>query len=168
MRLRELAARLKKQRFVSIVGAGGIGKTTVALALAHRLLPKFQGAVHFLDLATIEDPRLLASTLATQLGLVSDQPSPDILTFLREQRLLLVFDSCEHLIEAIATLTENIFRDAPQVHILATSREALRAEGEQVHHLPPLECPPPRCGIVDSDAGAQLSCGAVVREAGHQ
>jgi predicted ATPase/DNA-binding winged helix-turn-helix (wHTH) protein len=141
--VRQLAARLKKQRFVSIVGAGGIGKTTVVLALAHRLLPKFQGAVHFLDLATIEDPRLLASTLATQLGLVSDQPSPDILTFLREQRLLLVFDSCEHVIAAIATLTENLFRDAPQVHILATSREALRAEGEQVHHLPPLECPPP-------------------------
>jgi predicted ATPase/DNA-binding winged helix-turn-helix (wHTH) protein len=139
----ELAARLKKQRFVSIVGAGGIGKTTVVLALAHRLLPKFKGAVHFLDLATIEDPRLLASTLATQLGLVSDQRSPDNLTFLREQRLLLVFDSCEHVIGAIATLTENIFRDAPQVHILATSREALRAEGEQVHHLPPLECPPP-------------------------
>jgi predicted ATPase/DNA-binding winged helix-turn-helix (wHTH) protein len=139
----ELAARLKKRRFVSIVGAGGIGKTTVVLALAHRLLPKFQGAVHFLDLATIEDPRLLASTLATRLNLVSDQPSADILTFLREQRLLLVFDNCEHLIEAIATLTEDIFRDAPQVHILATSREALRAEGEQVHHLPPLECPPP-------------------------
>jgi len=141
--VRELAARLKKQRFVSIVGAGGIGKTTVVLAVAHRMLPKFQGAVHFLDLATIEDPRLLASTLATQLGLVSDQRSPDNLTFLREQRLLLVFDSCEHVIGAIATLTENIFRDAPQVHILATSREALRAEGEQVHHLPPLECPPP-------------------------
>jgi predicted ATPase/DNA-binding winged helix-turn-helix (wHTH) protein len=139
----ELAARLKKHRFVSIVGAGGIGKTTVVLALAHRLLPQFQGAVHFLDLATIEDPRLLASTLATRLNLVSDQPSAAILTFLREQRLLLVFDNCEHLIEAIATLTEDIFRDAPQVHILATSREALRAEGEQVHHLPPLECPPP-------------------------
>src|SRR5258708_27194169 len=55
----------------------------------------------------------------------------------------MVFDNCEHVIGEIATLTENIFRDAPQVHILATSREALRAEGEQVHHLPPLECPPP-------------------------
>jgi predicted ATPase/DNA-binding winged helix-turn-helix (wHTH) protein/acid phosphatase family membrane protein YuiD len=141
--VRELAARLKKHRFVSIVGAGGIGKTTVVLALAHQLLRKYEGAVHFLDLATIEDPRLLASTLAAQLGLASDQPAQDIPTFLREQRLLLVFDNCEHVIGAIATLTENIFRDAPQVHILATSREALRAEGEQVHHLPPLECPPP-------------------------
>jgi predicted ATPase/DNA-binding winged helix-turn-helix (wHTH) protein len=142
--VRELTAQLRKQRFVSIVGAGGIGKTTIALTLAHRMLAEFEGAVHFLDLGAVEDSRLLASLLASQLGLVavSDQPLPVILTHLREQRVLLVFDSCEHLIEAIAALTENIFRDAPQVHILVTSREALRAEGEQVHHLPPLECPP--------------------------
>ena len=142
--IRELTAQLKKQRFVSIVGAGGIGKTTLALTLAHRMLAEFEGAVHFLDLGSVEDPRLLASLLASQLGLatVSDQPLPVILTHLREQRMLLVFDSCEHLIEAIAALAENIFRDAPHVHILVTSREALRAEGEQVHHLAPLECPP--------------------------
>ena len=141
--VRELTARLKKQRFVSIVGPGGIGKTTVALALAHRMLGEFQGAIHFLDLGALEDPRLLASMLASQLGVgaVSEQPLPAILTFLREQRMLLVFDSCEHVIRAVAALTENIFRDAPDVHILTTSREALRAEGEQVHHLPPLECP---------------------------
>ena len=143
--IRELTAQLKKQRFVSIVGAGGIGKTTIALTLAHRMLAEFEGAVHFLDLGAVEDPRLLTSLLASQLGLVavSEQPLPVILTHLREQRMLLVFDSCEHLIEAIAALAENIFRDAPQVHILVTSREALRAEGEQVHHLAPLECPPP-------------------------
>jgi predicted ATPase/DNA-binding winged helix-turn-helix (wHTH) protein len=142
--VRELSFQLKKQRFVSIVGAGGIGKTTIALTLAHRMLAEFEGAVHFLDLGAIEDARLLASLLASQLGLVavSDQPLPVILTHLREQRLMLVFDSCEHLIEAITALAENIFRDAPQVHILVTSREALRADGEQVHHLPPLECPP--------------------------
>ena len=143
--VRELTAQLKKLRFVSIVGAGGIGKTTIALTLAHRMLSEFQGAVHFFDLGAVEDPRLLASLLGSELGLVtvSDQPLPVILTFLREQRMLLVFDSCEHLIEAIAALAENIFRNAPQIHILVTSREALRAEGEQVHHLPPLECPPP-------------------------
>ena len=142
--VRKLTGLLKMHRFVSIIGAGGIGKTTVALTVAHRMLAEFAGAVHFLDLGAVEDPRLLAGLLASQLGLtaVSDQPLPVILTFLREQRVLLVFDSCEHLIEAIAALAENIFRDAPQVHILITSREALRTEGEQVHHLPPLECPP--------------------------
>lgn len=140
----DLLTRLKAQRFVSIVGAGGIGKTTIALALAHRLVAEFQGAVHFLDLAPIDDPRLLPGMLASQLGLMSvtDQRLPLILTSLREQRMLLVFDSCEHIIERAATLTESIFRDAPQVHILATSREALRAEGEHVHHLEPLACPP--------------------------
>ena len=142
--VRELTAQLIKERFVSIVGAGGIGKTTVALILAHRMLAEFEGAVHFLDLGAVEDSRLLASLLASQLGLVavSEQPLPVILAFLREQRTMLVFDSCEHLIEAVAPLTENIFRDAPETHLLVTSREALRAEGEQVHHLPPLECPP--------------------------
>ena len=69
--VRELTARLKKQRFVSIVGAGGIGKTTVALALAHRMLGEFQGAIHFLDLGALKDPRLLASMLAHHLGVVA-------------------------------------------------------------------------------------------------
>src|SRR5271169_5224436 len=112
--------------------------------LAHRLFSGFQGAVHFLDLAAIEDPRLLPGMLASQLGLaaITDKQLPVILMSLREQRMLLVFDSCEHVIETVANLTETIFRDAPQVHILATSREALRAEGEHVHHLSPLACPP--------------------------
>jgi predicted ATPase/DNA-binding winged helix-turn-helix (wHTH) protein len=152
--VRELTTLLKKQRFISIVGAGGIGKTTIALALAHRMLGEFDGSVHFLDLGAVEDSRLPASLLASQLGLVavSDHPLQAILALLRERRMLLVFDSCEHLIEAIAALAENIFRDAPQVHILVTSREALRAEGEQVHHLPPLECPPYKESLTASQA----------------
>jgi predicted ATPase len=140
----ELAAQLKKHRFVSIVGAGGIGKTTVALGLAHRLFAEFQDGVHFLDFAGLKDPRLLVRMLASQLDLVtiSEEPLPVVLAHLGDQRILLVFDNCEHVIDAVAALTENIFRDAPQVHILVTSREALRAEGEHVHHLSPLACPP--------------------------
>jgi predicted ATPase len=142
--VRDLAKRLREQRFVSIVGAGGIGKTTVAIAVAHEVLSEFDGAVQFLDLASIEDPQLVAGALASQLGLsvVSENALPAILAFLRERRVLLVFDSCERVIETAATLAENIFRDAPQIHILATSRESLRAEGERVHHLSPLGCPP--------------------------
>jgi predicted ATPase/DNA-binding winged helix-turn-helix (wHTH) protein len=142
--VRELTRRLREQRFVSIVGAGGIGKTTVALAVAHEVLPEFAGGIHFLDLAAIENPQLVAGVLASQLGLsvVSENPLPAILAFLHERRALLVFDSCEGVIETTAALAESIFRDAPQVHVLATSRESLRVEGERVHHLSPLECPP--------------------------
>jgi predicted ATPase/DNA-binding winged helix-turn-helix (wHTH) protein len=143
--VQQLARRLREQRFVSIVGAGGIGKTTVALAVAHEVLSEFSGAVYFLDLASLEDPRLVPGALASELGIsvASDNPLPAILAFLGEQRVLLLLDSCEHVIEVVAALAENLFCEAPQVHILATSRESLRAEGEQVHHLSPLECPPP-------------------------
>jgi predicted ATPase/DNA-binding winged helix-turn-helix (wHTH) protein len=142
--VRELTRRLREQRFVSIVGAGGIGKTTVALAVAHEVLPEFAGAVQFLDLAAIENPQLVGVALASQLGLsvFSENPLPVILAFLQERRVLLVFDSCERVIETVATLAESIFREAPQAYILATSRESLRAEGERVHHLSPLAYPP--------------------------
>ena len=142
--LAELRTRFETERFISIVGAGGMGKTTVALALAHSLHSRFQGAVHFLDLAPVEDRQLIPSVLASELGLMSiaDQQLPLILASLRKRRMLLIFDSCEHVIESVATLTESLFRDAPQVYILATSREALRAEGEHVYHLKSLACPP--------------------------
>jgi predicted ATPase/DNA-binding winged helix-turn-helix (wHTH) protein len=142
--VRELTRQLRERRFVSIVGAGGIGKTTVAVGVAHQVIADFGGAIHFLDLTAIKDPQLVASALASEIGIpvVSNQPLAAILAFLRGQRLLLLLDNCEHVIEPVAALAESIFREAPQIHILATSREALRAEGEQVHHLSPLECPP--------------------------
>jgi len=110
--VQQLAMRLREQRFISIVGAGGIGKTTVALAVAHEVLSDFSGAVHFVDLASLEDPRLVTGALASELGIsvASDNPLPAILAFLREQRVLLLFDSCEHVIEVVAALAENIFR----------------------------------------------------------
>jgi ATP/maltotriose-dependent transcriptional regulator MalT len=129
--VRDLTRELRERRFVSIVGPGGIGKTTVALSVAHEVLSEFAGAVHFLDLAAVKDQRLVAAVLASQLGLsvVSKNPIPTIIAFLSERRVLLLLDCCEHLIEAVATLAEELFRDAPQVQLLVTSRESLRAEG---------------------------------------
>jgi predicted ATPase/DNA-binding winged helix-turn-helix (wHTH) protein len=157
----EIVHSLKANRFVSIVGAGGIGKTTVALAVAHELAAEFEGHVHFVDLAAIEDSRLVAPTLASRLGVtvVSDEAIPPILAFLRDQHVFLVLDSCEHVVDAAAALAESIFRDAPRVHILATSREALRAEGEQVNHLPSLKSPPEGAGSLT--AGDALGFSAV-------
>jgi predicted ATPase/DNA-binding winged helix-turn-helix (wHTH) protein len=139
-----LSAQLIDERFVTIVGAGGIGKTTVAVAVAHNLIQTFAGAVVFVDLGALSDPKLVATTLASMLGLSvqTDDPTPNLIAYLRSKRILLVLDTCEHLIESVATVTSRIFLDAPQVHILATSREALRVEGEHVYKLDPLACPP--------------------------
>ena len=104
----------------------------------------FAGAVLFVDLGALSDPDLVATSLASMLGLSvqSDDPTPSLIAYLRDKRILLILDNCEHLIEAAASLAARIFAAAPQVHILATSREALRVEGEHVYRLAPLACPP--------------------------
>jgi predicted ATPase/DNA-binding winged helix-turn-helix (wHTH) protein len=138
-----LTTRLSQQRFVTIAGPGGMGKTTVALAAADKLCPSFRHGACFIDLASITDSRLVPSALASVLGLsvLSDDPIPALLAFLGDKHLLIVLDSCEHVIEAAATLAEKVLRGALGVHLLATSREPLRAEGEWVHRLQSLEIP---------------------------
>ncbi|MCS3763114.1 putative ATPase/DNA-binding winged helix-turn-helix (wHTH) protein [Bradyrhizobium centrosematis] len=142
--LKELSARLTEDRFVTLRGPGGIGKTTVAVAVAHEVRPTFEGQVLFLDLAPLREPPLVATTLASALGLVvhHTDPTESIVTHLREKRCLLVFDGCEHLIDVVARLAETIVEQAPQVSILATSRESLLVEGEHIFELVPLESPP--------------------------
>ena len=102
----------------------------------------FAGAVLFVDLGVLSDPELVATTVASMLGLSvgSDDATSNLIAYLRDKRLLLILDTCEHLIEAVATLAANIVAAAPEVHILATSREALEVEGEQVYKLDALAC----------------------------
>jgi predicted ATPase/DNA-binding winged helix-turn-helix (wHTH) protein len=142
--VRTIGAELAKQRFVTILGPGGIGKTTVAVAVAHEQLATFKDAVCFFDLGPISDPHLVPAALASMLGLLvqSDDATSSVVNFLRDRRLLLILDSCEHVVDAAATLGEQIFNQAPQVYILATSRESLRVEGEYIYRLPALENPP--------------------------
>jgi predicted ATPase/DNA-binding winged helix-turn-helix (wHTH) protein len=139
-----LSNRLCGTRFVTIVGAGGVGKTTVAVAVGHDLMEAFAGNVLLVDLGMLSDARLVATTLASMLGLSvqSDDAVPSLTAYLRDQRILLILDTCEHLIEAVASLASRIFTVAPQVHILATSRETLQVEAEHVYRLAPLACPP--------------------------
>ena len=135
-----LSTELAASRFVTIVGPGGVGKTTVAAAVAHDLLEDFSGAVHFVELGALSDPGLVASSLALSLGLSvrSEDPTPSLISHLHNKRMLLIFDNCEHVIDAAATLATKIVMSGPGIHILATSREALRVDGEQVYKLEPL------------------------------
>jgi predicted ATPase/DNA-binding winged helix-turn-helix (wHTH) protein len=139
-----LSTQLAASRFVTIVGTGGVGKTTVAVAIAHDLLETFDGAVLFVDFGVLSDPRMLPASVASMLGISvqSDDPVPSLVAYIRAKRILMILDGCEHVIEAAARLAERVFLAAPQLHILATSREPLRVEGEQVHRLMPLAVPP--------------------------
>jgi predicted ATPase/DNA-binding winged helix-turn-helix (wHTH) protein len=152
--VRMLSTELPTARFVTIVGAGGVGKTTVAVAAGHDLAEAFAGAVLFVDLGALSDPKLAAPSIASMLGLPvrSDDPIPGLIAYLRDKRMLLILDTCEHLVETVAALAERIFVAAPQVHILATSHEALRVEGEHVYRIPPLAVPPDDPGLSAADA----------------
>ena len=139
-----LASQLLERRVVSLVGPGGVGKTTVAVRACHQLHGDSSFNIYFVNLSVIADPRLVHVTVATVLGVSTGfgDPISEIVAFLKLKRCLLVLDSCEHVIEAVAALAEAIFHQAPLAHLLTTTREALRVEGEHVFRLAALECPP--------------------------
>lgn len=138
-----LSRLLTERRFVTIVGTGGVGKTTLAIATAHDELPGYAGDVIFVDLGAVHDPALVASAIAAALGLPvqSPDPAPDIILRLKFRETLLVLDSVEHLLDAVAGLAERLFDEAPSLRLLVTSREALRVQGERVYPLRPFEHP---------------------------
>ncbi len=151
--IRGLSAQLMMYRFVSIVGPAGIGKTTVAISVAHLLLDGFNGAVFFVDLAALTDAKLVPTTVARALGFMTQTKDPRSLPdFIGDRKVLLVLDNCEHVIDSAATLAERVVDGAPQTHVLATSREALRVEGEHVHLLYALDCPPVEGGLTAAAA----------------
>ena len=151
-----LASRLSSERLVTIVGPGGIGKTTVALAVAERLIASYEDGVWLVDLAPLGDPRLVPSAVATVLGLGirTENPLPSLIAGLRDKRLLLVLDTCEHVIDAVAGLAKAVLSSAPRVSILATSRERLNVAGEGEYRLGPLSSPQPSSRLTAAEASA--------------
>jgi predicted ATPase/DNA-binding winged helix-turn-helix (wHTH) protein len=131
-------------RLVTLAGAGGIGKTRLGFEVARHLLPRFADGVWAIELAPLSDPDLLPVTVATALGLelASDTASPlTVANALRSKQLMLVLDSCEHVVEAAARMAESLLRVNPAASVIATSREPLRLEGEWVYPVPPLAVP---------------------------
>src|SRR5262249_48897551 len=131
-------------RLVTIIGPGGVGKSTVALAVAESVINAYEQRACLVDLARVDDPEQVPSSLATLLGVsvLDNDPLGSIAAHLRNQQVLIVLDNCEHVIGPVATLAEHILRAAPNVQILATSREPLMAASETIVRLPPLACPP--------------------------
>jgi predicted ATPase len=138
-----IAGDLLLRRFISIVGAGGVGKTSVAEVVVQRLASGYRNKPRVVDLAPLGTDELVAAHIASLLRLpASDrQPLDDIVEHLKPRNELIVLDNCEHVIGAASQIAEEILKWAPEVHILATSREPLRAAGEWVHQLMPLDVP---------------------------
>lgn len=141
--IERLLKQLLDRRCLTVAGPGGIGKTTVAIALAHRFVADSFGRACFVDLAPLSDASSVPSALATALGipLSGHDPVKEIVASLGDEPLLLLLDNCEHLIEPVATLVEKLLQEAPGIRMLVTSREPLRAAGEWIHRLASLPTP---------------------------
>jgi predicted ATPase/DNA-binding winged helix-turn-helix (wHTH) protein len=132
-------------RVVTLTGPGGIGKTSLAIKAVRYLLPDFEDGGWLVELASLSDPGLVPSTVASTLGLkLSGEISAEsVARAVGGRHLVLVLDNCEHVIDAAANLAETFTRLCPRATIVTTSRELLRIDGESVYRVPPLDVPAP-------------------------
>lgn len=142
--VRALAEEARAQRLVTLTGVGGVGKTRLAVAVAQQLAPELSDGAWLVELATVSEHRDVATAIATAIGaprLPGLDPSASLLAHLADRRLLLVLDNCEHVLDPVADLARTITASAPDVRILATSREALDLPGEVARRVRSLEVP---------------------------
>lgn len=145
--------RAKQSRLVTLTGAGGCGKTRLALRAGEVLAEEYAHGAWLVELAALSDPQLLpkAVAIAFDLGESADQPQLAVLSdFLRSRQVLLILDNCEHLVQAVAPLAETLLRACPQLQILATSREMLGVPGEVAFCVQPLALPPAQRSVQPS------------------
>jgi len=158
--LEELPRLLAGSRLVSIVGTGGVGKTRVAIRLAGDLAGQFPDGVWLADFGAVASPDFVAQTVAEAVNVHGTQGQSaleTLLDFFRNRAALLVLDTCEHVIAPCASLVETLLRGAPDLRVVATSREALAVAGEVVYRLPSLSLPDedaPFAVVVGSEAGS--------------
>ncbi|TBV07637.1 ATP-binding protein [Phytopseudomonas dryadis] len=141
--IQHLCEQLQEARLVSLVGPGGIGKSTVALAVANRLEERLPQGACFVDLSAATDEAQIPLALAAALGLEpgGDDPLRDVVHHLQQRRQLLVLDNCEQALDRTAQVVETLLKWTSECAILTTSREPLHTEGEQVERLEPLRLP---------------------------
>ncbi|MFI7669996.1 protein kinase [Nocardia sp. NPDC049526] len=142
----EVKNLLAGSRLVTLTGIGGVGKSRLALRVAHKLKQDFTDGVWLVELSDLRDPTLVVDVVAATLGLRNQSARPmleALVEFLSTHNLLLMLDNCEHMIETVADLAESLLRACPEVRILATSRESLGVGGESVFAVPPLGIPAP-------------------------
>src|SRR5207248_2658104 len=142
--LGEIRKKLTAARLVSLVGPGGAGKSRLALRTAADLARGFADGAWWVELAEVRDGALVANSVDAALDLrdqAGTRPAQILASYLREKRLLLVVDNCEHLLGEAAQLVADVLRAAPNVRVITTSREPLQVPGEQVVAVPPLELP---------------------------
>jgi predicted ATPase/class 3 adenylate cyclase/Tfp pilus assembly protein PilF len=145
--LEELQRLLVRTRLLTLTGSGGCGKTRLSLQLAADALEQFPDGAWFAELAPLSDPGLVPQTVATVLGLMEEAGKPISQTLtehLKDKRLLLLLDNCEHLLDVCAKLADALLRQCPGVQLLASSREALGIGGEQSYRVPSLSLPDPK------------------------
>jgi predicted ATPase/DNA-binding CsgD family transcriptional regulator len=130
-------------RLLTLTGIGGVGKTRLALRLAHDLRRRFPGGVYLISLASLNEPDLVLRPLAEALGLMPLRaPLDAVINALDGHRVLLVLDNCEHLVEAVGVVVGTLLRALPELRIIATSRTVLNVHGEYLFAVPPLTAPP--------------------------
>jgi len=149
----ELARLLQTARLVTLTGVGGSGKTRLSLEIARLVRADYPDGVKLIELAPIGDPALVPQAVASALTIREIATQPLVATLiagLRQRRLLLLLDNCEHLVQACAELCDRLIRACPGLHILATSREPLRIHGELVRAVAPLSIEPTPMGTSEA------------------